>query len=98
MLYAIHPTRGSSRHVRRDSIFVSRRAASFPTDDAYIDELTSISQDRVRIATEYARDTYNIMRFYSRPKRTLFHAARNILLSGVATSLVTFLFSLALSV
>ena len=42
----------------------------------------------------YAREIYNVSKFYYRPKRVLFNTARTILVIGIGSSLLAFVFAL----
>jgi hypothetical protein len=92
-LFAVHPPRFMRKHGQMESVLYAKRIASFETPQAYAAELSAVSVDRDRIFTEYACEVYNLVRFYYQPKRKLFHAARMVLLLGIATSLATFLAS-----
>jgi len=55
------------------------------------DDLELLVGDIPAITKEYAKEIYNMSRYYYKPKRLLFKVTRNIFVAGVLASLLTFL-------
>ncbi|MDD5068905.1 MAG: hypothetical protein PHS53_01710 [Candidatus Pacebacteria bacterium] len=90
-LYAIHPPKKSRKKGQKESIIYNKEIASFSSGEKYEKVLKERMLDLDKAFSEYALETYNVARYYYRPKRALFKAARNVLLTGIILCTLTFI-------
>jgi hypothetical protein len=93
-LLAIHPPKMMRKRGQEESLMYNKHIASLPSAKAYAQELSSIIENKDAIIRQYAIEIYNVAKFYYRPKRRLFHLTREILIIGMAVSLISFLLEL----
>lgn len=89
-LFAIHPPWFMRKRGQIESLMHSKHVAAFPHSDGYHKELKEVLEDEQKIVEQYAREIYNVSKYYYRPKRKLFHWARDMLLLGVVISIIAF--------
>ncbi|MBI4433181.1 hypothetical protein HY632_00255 [Candidatus Uhrbacteria bacterium] len=89
-LFAIHPPRIMRKRGQTESLFYNRTIESFPSAQAYAQHLQKLVGQSTALVEEYAREAYNLSKFYYRPKRELFRASRNVLLLGIVASCILF--------
>jgi len=92
-LFAIHPPRFMSKQGQQESLMYNKKIISFFSAKDYEKEILRVIKDPREIFQQYATEIYNLSRYYYRPKRTLFHVARLILLLGFIFSFLSFIFS-----
>lgn len=92
-LFAVHPPKFMRKRGQEESLMYNKSIASFASSADYGDALEKIVDDKNAVIHEYAKEIYNVSKFYYRPKRKLFHLSRNILLAGIVLSLCVFLLS-----
>jgi len=90
-LFAIHPPAFMRKRGQEESLMFHKHIVEFPTASDYVRELTKVVEDRDVMIREYATTIYNVSKYYYRPKRRLFHYARNILLVGIFLGLIAFI-------
>jgi preprotein translocase subunit Sss1 len=95
-LFAIHPPAIMRKRGQEESISYNKKIASYKTSKEYWKALREVLDDKEEIIRQYATETYNVSKFYYRPKRKLFHLARNILVYGILITLVTFVIELVI--
>lgn len=95
-LIAIHPPRFTRKRGQEESLIYNREIVTFKHSRAYAAELFKTLKDERAVAQQYAIEIYNLYRFYYRPKRQLFHLARNILLAGIILSAFAFVLILTI--
>lgn len=93
-LMAIHPPRFMRKRGQEESIFYHRKIAAFPSMEEYRDNIKGILSDEGNIVEEYSKEIYNLSKYYYRPKREFFRAARNLLIIGIFISFILFIFSI----
>ena len=89
-LFAIHPPRFMRKRGQEESIAYNKNIARHQSSGEYHKHLRGILDDKEAIIQQYAVEIYNVSRYYYRPKRKLFHVARNILVIGIFITLVLF--------
>lgn len=94
-LLAIHPPSRMRKHGQTESLMFNKKIMSFSTYHDYENELAGVLGDQEAMLREFSQEIYNISRYYYRPKRFLFHLARNFLLWGLALSFLSFLFRIS---
>ncbi|HEX9721654.1 MAG TPA: Pycsar system effector family protein [Candidatus Paceibacterota bacterium] len=95
-LFAIHPPRFMRKRGQQESLMYHKHILSFDSPEKYGKALEETIEDRIAMIHQYATEIYNVSKYYYRPKRKLFHLARNILIIGFFFALVTFIFDLVL--
>ncbi|PIZ89303.1 MAG: hypothetical protein COX90_00025 [Candidatus Nealsonbacteria bacterium CG_4_10_14_0_2_um_filter_38_17] len=93
-LFAIHPFRFMRKRGQEESLMYNKEIISFPSFLEYAQELKRITNDKEAIINQYAKEIYNICKYYYRPKRELFHLARRIFIIGFALSSLFFIIEL----
>lgn len=93
-LFALHPPRSMRKRGQEESLLYSRSIVGTESAEAYARELEAMIADRSTIIQHYAREIFNLTRYYYYPKRRLFHAARTALLLSVVVTLLTLLTTL----
>lgn len=93
-LLAVHPPRGMRKTGQPESLMYNKKIASYPSADEYAKDLKQTAVEPEKILAEYAREIYNLAKYYYRPKRRLFQLSRRILFLGVTFALVSFLLNL----
>ena len=95
-LFAIHPPRFMRKRGQQESLMYHKHILGFDSPSAYSRELEKVTEDRIEMINQYGTEIYNVSKYYYRPKRKLFHLARNILITGFFFALVTLIFDLVL--
>ncbi|OHA62824.1 MAG: hypothetical protein A3E07_01765 [Candidatus Wildermuthbacteria bacterium RIFCSPHIGHO2_12_FULL_45_9] len=95
-LFAVHPPKFMRKRGQEESLMYNKSIAGFASSSEYGEALEKIVDDKRAVIHEYAKEIYNVSKFYYRPKRKLFHLSRNILLIGIIVSLFVFLLSVLL--
>lgn len=95
-LFAIHPPAFMRKRGQEESISYNKKIAAYKSSKEYWKEVRRVIADKDEIVRQYATETYNVSKFYYRPKRKLFHLARNILVIGILATLLAFIIELAL--
>lgn len=85
-LLGVHPPRRWRKQGQQESLLYASRIFNAKNSLQYAKELTAVTKRLDSIEQQYAIETYNINRFYYRPKKELFHLARQILIIGVVAS------------
>ena len=93
-LFAIHPPRGMRKRGQNESLLYNKQIASFASNTEYREALEDMFRKEDGTIDHYAREIYNVSKFYYRPKRVLFNTARTILVIGIGSSLLAFVFAL----
>ena len=91
-LLAVHPPNFMRKRNQPESIMFNKKITSYASPDDYAGILLETMKNREAIFKEYAREIYNVSKYYYQPKRKLFNFARNIFIVGMV---VTFLYFLA---
>lgn len=91
-LYAIHPPKHLRKKGQVESLLYQKNISSFPNAQKFQAALEPMIGDIPMITEEYAKEIYNMAKFYYRPKRQLFKASRNTFLIGIFLSLLVFVF------
>ncbi len=89
-LFAIHPPRFMRKRGQEESLSYNKKIASYKSSNEYWKDLRNIVDNKEAVIKQYAIEIYNVSKFYYRPKRLLFHTARNILVFGIFITLITF--------
>ena len=97
-LFAIHPPRFMRKRGQEESLMYHKHIMSFSSPAEYGRQLLSVIDDEDRIIKEYATEIYNVSKYYYRPKRRLFHVARNLLMTGILLGFVSFMIELLFSI
>lgn len=90
-LLAVHPPRFSRKRGQAESFIYNKEITSLRRGPEYVQKLRDILGHRGRVEEQYGLEIYNLYRYYYRPKRRMFHWARNMLLGGLGLSLVSFI-------
>jgi hypothetical protein len=85
-VFAIRLPRLFSRKNYPMSLFHTRRIAQFDSADQYAQELRNVIQSDGSLFAEYAREAYNLSKYYYTPKRRMLTWSRYFFLFGVITS------------
>ncbi|MDB5259683.1 MAG: hypothetical protein JWO73_891 [Candidatus Taylorbacteria bacterium] len=93
-LVAIHPPHSMRKRGQDESLLYRKKIESFSSADDYLKAAQEMTESEEEIDRNYAVETYNLCKFYYRPKRKLFHIARQLLFIGIALSLATFVIEL----
>ncbi len=91
-LLAVHPPRFLRKRNQPESLMYNRQITNSSSPDDYAKLLLSTMESREAIVKEYAREIYNVSKYYYRPRRRLFNLARDIFMIGM---IVTFLIFIA---
>jgi hypothetical protein len=89
-LLAVHPPTYMRKKGQEETLLYNKTIAQFASSKKYGKELEKIIDNRKVIIEEYATEIYNMSKYYYRPKRKLFHISRNILITGIFFTLLTF--------
>lgn len=89
-LFAIHPPRFMRKRGQTESLMHHKHIVSFRSPKEYSQKLLQIIGDKRRVTEEFATEIYNVSKYYYRPKRKLFHLARNLLFLGILASAAAF--------
>ncbi len=95
-LFAIHPPKFMRKRGQEESLMYHKHIIGFSTPGAYSERLKEIIEDKNAVVEQYATEIYNVSKYYYRPKRKLFHLARNLLMVGIVAALLTFSATLVL--
>jgi hypothetical protein len=95
-LFAIHPPAFMRKRGQEESISYNKAISAHVSSKEYWAKLRIVIDDKEEIIKQYATEIYNVSKFYYRPKRRLFHAARNVLVFGILATFVAFLVELVL--
>ena len=87
-IFAVHPPRFMRKRGQEESLFYQKEIEGFVSPAAYAVALEKKMGDIPAITEEYAKEIWNIARYYYRPKRKLFNLARNLLLWGIVGGVV----------
>jgi hypothetical protein len=90
-LFAIHPPRSLRKQGQTESALYNKNIIGFSSAEGYKERLNKIIDSREEMVQEYSTEIYNLAKYLYRPKRNLFYLARNILITGILASLITFL-------
>ena len=90
-LLAVHPPRFSVKRGQKESLLYNREIVTFRNSDIYAERLFKTMENRDEVVRQYSTEIYNLYRYYYRPKRRLFHMARNTLLAGIILAFATFI-------
>jgi len=93
-LFAIHPPKFMRKRGQEESLMYHKQIIGFSSPLEYARQILAVIDDENRIIKEYATEIYNVSKYYYRPKRRLFHMARNLLILGIFLSFVTFILAL----
>lgn len=93
-LLAIHPPRFLRKRGQNESLLYNKKIASYPSASAYAADLKNVSASPKKTFEQYTIEIYNLSKYYYRPKRKLFHIAREIFFMGIVFSLSVFLIEL----
>lgn len=93
-LFAIHPPRFMRKRGQEESLMYHKHIVGFRSPKEYARELLKVIGNKNRITEEFATEIYNVSKYYYRPKRKLFHLARNLLLLGILASAAAFIVQL----
>lgn len=75
----------------RKSIFHARRIAEYDSPETYAHALREIMHNEKELFDEYAREAYNLSRYYYMPKRRMLTWSRYLFLFGVVLSSIALL-------
>lgn len=90
-LLAVHPPAFMRKRDQEESLMYRKKIESFKTAEDYRKAITAASASKEAIWGQYAKEIYNVCKYYYRPKRKLFHLSRQLLFWGIALSLFVFL-------
>lgn len=93
-LFAAHPPRFMRRAGQHQSAMYSKSIARYPSAVEYEAQLRSFLSDADAMVGEYAREIYNLSKYYYIPKRKLYLISRNFFVSGIALATITFITTL----
>lgn len=85
-LLAVNPPPFMRKRGQMETLLYHRHIAALPSSDAYGQELAVMTRNEEKIIREYAREIYNISKYYYLPKRALFNLSRNFLVVGFFVS------------
>jgi hypothetical protein len=86
-LLSIRPPRFLIKKGQEESLMYTRKIAAFKSHKEYAKALREILTSDEKIFHQYAKEIYNLSRFYYIPKRKMFSLSRNIFLFGVVAAL-----------
>lgn len=89
-LFAIHPPRFMRKRGQEESLMYHKHIVGFRSPKEYAQKLLKVIGDKKLVTEEFATEIYNVSKYYYRPKRKLFHLARNLLLLGILASAAAF--------
>ncbi len=92
-LLAVHPPRFMRKQGQKESLLYHRAVSKIASADAYAKKILQLLGDQESITEQYAREIYNIYKYTYGPKRYFFNLGRNLLLTGIASSLVLYVVS-----
>ena len=95
-LLGVHPPKVMRKQGQEESLLYNKYIAGFANSKDYAGKLNEILGDRDAIVGQYAIEIYNLSKYYYRPKRKLFHLARNVLVAGIILTNITFLIKILL--
>ena len=93
-LFAIHPPKFMRKRGQEESLMYHKNIIKFSSPQEYYKKLRDMIDNRDSVMAEYATEIYNVSKYYYRPKRKLFHMARNMLIVGLLVSFFAFLIDL----
>ena len=93
-LFAIHPPKFMRKRGQEESLMYHKHIIGFSSPAEYAKQILAVVDDENRIIKEYATEIYNVSKYYYRPKRILFHMARNLLILGILVSFLSFVLTL----
>lgn len=93
-LLAIHPPNSMRKCGQKESIMYNRSISSFKSPSDYAKALAQTMASEKRILEEYATEIYNLSKYYYRPKRRLFHLARNVFITGIVLTFFVYIVEL----
>jgi hypothetical protein len=93
-LLAIHPPRSMRKRGQTESLLYNKKIAGYSSAEAYAKDLKKASHSSEQTFEQYTIEVYNLCKYYYRPKRKLFHLAREIFFVGIIFSLTVFLIQL----
>lgn len=97
-MLAIHPPAYMRKHGQHESIIYHGSVYDFKDAALYSKELAQICNISSTTISEYGLEIYNLVKYYYKPKRLLFHRARSTILVGFFVSLVLYLFQFVFKV
>jgi hypothetical protein len=86
-LLAIRPPRFLIKKGQEESLMYTRKIAEFKSYKEYADALREALTSDEKLFCQYAKEIYNLSRFYYIPKIKLFSLSRNVFLFGVLAAL-----------
>lgn len=87
-LLAVHPPKFMRKRGQAESLMYNKRIIEFESPLDYQSALIEVMRNNEHIIQQYASETYNLYKYYYRPKRRLYKIARNLLMLGVILSLL----------
>ena len=72
----------------------NKKIVEFPSHKEYNSAVQELIKDKEKIIEQYSLETFNIYKYYYRPKRRLFNISRDLLIVGAILAFVFFLFEL----
>jgi len=90
-LIAIHPFRFLRKRGTVESIMYEKKITSCKAASEYEAILQETMASRDRIIHEYSIEIYNRHRYYYQPKRRMYALTRNLLMIGIALTVVAFI-------
>jgi len=93
-LLAIHPPSFMRKRGQAESIIYHKKIEEHFSPDDYADSLQQAIKDRQATLHEYAREIYNVSKYYYRPKRILFNYSRNLLIVGFILTFIIFMITI----
>ena len=93
-LYTLHPPRFMRKRGQEESMMYNKKIVEFPSHKEYNSAVQELIKDKEKIIEQYSLETFNIYKYYYRPKRRLFNISRDLLIVGAILAFVFFLFEL----
>lgn len=89
-LTILRPPRSLRKQGQQESVMYSREITSHSSSAAYGQKLRRALSSREAALDEYAKEIYNLTKYYYLPKKLLFRTAKTVLLCGIVISLLIF--------
>ncbi|MFH0873505.1 MAG: hypothetical protein V1846_01545 [Candidatus Komeilibacteria bacterium] len=87
-ILAVRPPSLLRKQGQIESLLYRKKMISFDSADQLAKLLPRIIEDKAYGYREFARETYNMIRYYYRPKKYFFYLARTIFMIGVLVAVV----------
>ena len=91
-LLMIRPPKRLRKRGQEESLMFKSKIMSYKSAAEYNEQIENMLNSRKEIIHQYSTETYNVAKYYYQPKKLIFFMARNVLLIGITTSLILFLF------